>query len=357
MGIAARRFGKEKDRGERVMKALLIGLTPPLEGGSQRHIYELSERIECDVLTQKGSICNNKIEIKYAGHIMFSLAVYLWTLRLMFCHKKYDIIHIHDNTLYFLTLNPILNFRYKFIITVHGLKGFKFYDYFWWPFSLALSFADKVISVNKEDQNLLTPQIKFYNLKINIPNTYIPNGVDLSIYKDINPQIDNKIVYIGRIHKQKGIDLLLKAKPERIKLEIIGDTDNTYAKELMKSFNSGEIIWRGCLTDRAEIVRSLKSATVIVLPSRWEGLPLTLFESLASERPVIVSDIPAFRSVCTNNEVLFFSDDNADDLKQKIFKVLNDNNFALELGKRGKILAEGYDWNAIVEKTKSVYNG
>jgi hypothetical protein len=42
----------------------MIGLTPPLEGGSERHIYEFSSRINnCEVLTQKGSICKRKIEI------------------------------------------------------------------------------------------------------------------------------------------------------------------------------------------------------------------------------------------------------------------------------------------------------
>jgi len=323
----------------------MIGLTPPLEGGSQRHIYELSKRIDCDVLTQKGSICDNKIEVNPSGHIMFALAVYLWTIRLMFGKKKYDIIHIHENILYFLA--PILCMRYKIIITAHGLKGFKFYDWniLWIFFGLALEYSDVIITVNTADQYLL----RAYKNVI-----YIPNGVDLSLYSNKKYPVENKIIYIGRIHQQKGIDILLKALPEDIQLDIIGDDNNEYAA-MLKCHNK-KITWLGSIEDRNEIVKRLMSAYMIVLPSRWEGLPLTLFESLASGRPVIVSDIPAFKSVVTdNNNAVFFESENEKDLNLKIFKLIDNSIFADEIGKEGKKLAEQYDWNMIAEKTKEIY--
>lgn len=46
----------------------MVGLTPPLEGGSERHIYEISSRLKnCTVFTQAGSICKEKIEIPLIG--------------------------------------------------------------------------------------------------------------------------------------------------------------------------------------------------------------------------------------------------------------------------------------------------
>ena len=50
-------------RKQKMNRILMIGLTPGIEGGSQRHIYEISSRINCKVLTQRRSICKNKIEI------------------------------------------------------------------------------------------------------------------------------------------------------------------------------------------------------------------------------------------------------------------------------------------------------
>ena len=59
------------------------------------------------------------------------------------------------------------------------------------------------------------------------------------------------------------------------------------------------------------------STYCIALPSLWEGLPLVLFEALASNRPVIVSDIKAFKSVISDEAIFFRSEDHID-LAKKI---------------------------------------
>ena len=114
------------------MKILMIGLTPPEEGGSQRQIYELSSRIKSTtILTQKGSSCKNKIELPVIKksillrNLSFFAICLLYSFKLLFLKKQYDLIHIHENVLYFIA--PILRIRYKIIITVHGIKGFKFH--------------------------------------------------------------------------------------------------------------------------------------------------------------------------------------------------------------------------------------
>jgi glycosyltransferase involved in cell wall biosynthesis len=339
----------------------MIGLTSPLEGGAERHVYEVSSRLNtCTVLTQKGSICERKIEVPiiqksvFLRVFSFSILAFFYSLYLSFKFKKeYDLIHTHPNLLYFLA--PILKLRYNVVVTVHGIKGFKFYDkkFLWFFFKNALKFADKIITVNKEDEKELK---RYFGKKV----VYIPNGVDLSIYNKINPKIEKKITFIGRIHEQKGIVYLLEAfsalnknYPE-FKLEIIGEL-NSYAETLKKSFKNKNIIWRGSIKDRKEIVKSLKSAYCIALPSLWEGLPLTLFESLASERPVIVSDIPAFKSVI-KNEALFFRNKNSNDLKSKIIGLIKNKSKAKSLGQKGSKLAEKYDWKVITKRTLEVYN-
>ena len=329
------------------MRTLMIALTPPMEGGSQWHVHELSKRIKCNVLRQKYELSSI-----FLTNIFFAFGVYCWSLRLLFGKKRYDIIHIHDNLNYFLApLLMLFSYKYKTIISVHGMSGFKFYDnkFLWFLFKNALKHANKLIAVNLEDKKRLEDE-GFKDI------TYIPNGVDTSIYKNINPKIEKKITFIGRVHEQKGIIYLLKAFKSiktDYKLEIIGDTDNDYATRLMLEYDCENIIWRGSIKDRKEIVRSLKSAQCIVLPSVFEGLPLTLFEALASGRPVIVSDIPAFKSII-KDEALFFKSKNAGDLSKKI-KYLLDNKTSF--GQKGKELAKNYDWNIIAKQTMEVYNG
>ncbi|MFA6023172.1 MAG: glycosyltransferase family 4 protein [Candidatus Pacearchaeota archaeon] len=338
---------------------LMIGLTPPLEGGSERHIYEISSRIsEAVVLTQEGSICKNKIELRvskksvFIRNITFLISSFFYSFILLFTFKKkYNIIHIHENLLYILA--PFLRIRYKVIVTVHGIKGFKFHDnkYLWFFFRQFLKFPHQLIAVNLEDKETL---LKYFD---NV--SYVPNGVDLSLYNSKTGKIENKIEFIGRIHEQKGIIYLLEAFQEiskkfpQFKLEIIGEV-NDYAKELQLKFKNKNILWRGYLSDRKEIVKSLKSAYCITLPSLWEGLPLTLFESLASSRPLIISDIPAFKSVI-KDEAVFFKSKDSKDLADKILLIIKNKKLAETYALKGKNLSKSYDWNNIARQTIDLY--
>ena len=47
---------------------------------------------------------------------------------------------------------------------------------------------------------------------------------------------------------------------------------------------------------------------------------------------------------------------NVEDLKEKIYKLINHPELAYELGKQGHRLSEYYDWNNIAIKTMKVYN-
>jgi len=344
-------------------KVLMIGITPPIEGGSERHIAELCSRVEnCDVLTQQGSSAMYSIELPIPKkptrirNLFFAWFVKIYTLYLLLkFNKEYDIIHIHENLLYFLV--PWLRLRYKVIVTVHGIKGFKFYDkkILWMFFKTALKSANKIIAVNREDEKFLGKE--FGKKKV----VYIPNGVDLEVYKKIKTKkIENKIVFIGRIHKQKGIKYLLNAFIEinkrypNFKLEIIGKLNN-YAYKLKNQYNHKDIIWKGYIEDKEKIVKQLKSAFCIVLPSLWEGLPLTLLESLASSRPVIVSDIPAYKSII-KNEAIFFKVKDIRDLKNKIKELIDNKKKADKIGKKGEKMSINYDWNNIAKKLDKVYN-
>jgi glycosyltransferase involved in cell wall biosynthesis len=214
-----------------------------------------------------------------------------------------------------------------------------------------LKAANRIIAVSLADKRLLSKELK--NVE------YVPNGVDLSFYKNLKAKVEKKITFIGRIHEQKGIIYLLEAfekikdKYPGYKLEIIGEV-NDYAKQLIKKFPDRRIIWRGFISNRREIAKSLKSSYCIVLPSLWEGLPLTLFESLASSRPLIVSDIDAFKDV-VSKEVLFVKTRNSKDLAEKMSYLIEDMAEAYDLGKLGEKTSRKYDWKSITNKFEEIY--
>ena len=140
----------------------------------------------------------------------------------------------------------------------------------------------------------------------------IRNGVDLASFTPAAEQtraaardrlgIDRETpltVCLGRITRQKGQDVLLTAWPQvrrhcpAAQLCIIGDGD------LLPTL-------RSCAPPGVRFVPSVTdprpwyaAADVVVLPSRWEGLSLTLLEALASGCSVVVSDIPGLAEAIT----------------------------------------------------------
>jgi glycosyltransferase involved in cell wall biosynthesis len=94
-------------------------------------------------------------------------------------------------------------------------------------------------------------------------------------------------VFVGRLTRQKGQDVLLTAWPQvrercpRAWLALVGDGD-------LPLLAAPNVLLAGGVED----VRPwLTAADVVVLPSRWEGLSLTALEALAVGRSLVVSDI------------------------------------------------------------------
>lgn len=123
----------------------------------------------------------------------------------------------------------------------------------------------------------------------------IPNGVDLDLIKKIRANRERwKIVYVGRLNPHKKVEWLIKAfrmlkreYPEA-KLEIIGDGPmyKEYVKYVHKN-HLKDVVFKGRVEDE-EIIRSLKSSRVYVLPSIREGQSITTLEAMASGTPQIV---------------------------------------------------------------------
>ncbi len=106
-------------------------------------------------------------------------------------------------------------------------------------------------------------------------------------------------VCIGRVTRQKGQDVLLAAWPQvwrrrpTAQLCIVGDGS---LLPTLRGWAPPGVRFVASVTDPRPWYAA---ADVVVLPSRWEGLSLTLLEALASGCPVVVSDIPGLADAVT----------------------------------------------------------
>ncbi|MFO1092136.1 MAG: glycosyltransferase [Planctomycetaceae bacterium] len=139
--------------------------------------------------------------------------------------------------------------------------------------------------------------------------TVIPNGVEVGKFQGARPipnaelgaPPDTKwMIAVGRLHPQKGHRLLIEAVAPLLKphadwrLMIVGE--GPLRGELQKQIDE-----LGCrdrivlLGFRDDVPRLLKSASLFVLPSLWEGQPNVVSEAMAAHLPVIATDVEGVR--------------------------------------------------------------
>jgi len=146
------------------------------------------------------------------------------------------------------------------------------------------------------------------------------SGVDTSRFLPLpEPSGPVTIAFVGRLLEDKGIRTLvtahrlLRAKGSDIQLLIAGTPDpanpaSITEQEAMSWNKEPGISWLGHVKDISGL---WKRAHLAVLPSRREGLPLSLLEAAASQRAMIASDVPGCREIVVHEQtgLLFPADD------------------------------------------------
>jgi len=140
----------------------------------------------------------------------------------------------------------------------------------------------------------------------------LPNGVDVDTYSPATPEarhalrrsvfgiesLDHVVVgMVGRLWVQKNPQCFVRAAIQvaaqrpRVSFFMIGDGE--FRHELEAAIRaSGQADRIRILGWRSDVPELLKALDLMVLPSRWEGMPLAVLEAMSSAVPVIASDIP-----------------------------------------------------------------
>jgi glycosyltransferase involved in cell wall biosynthesis len=214
---------------------------------------------------------------------------------------KMDIIHIH--AIGPALLSPVAKLLgLKVVVTHHGE------DYNrakWGAFSkavlrlgerLGIKFADHVIAVAPSLGARL--QRSFPNAKNRI--SYIPNGAPYlpdasgNTLGKFSLVAGGYILAVGRLVPEKGLHDLVEAHAESgdsRRLVIVGSTDHpsNYARNLIKKA-SDRVIFTGML-DRGSVRELFENASLFVMPSYHEGLPIAALEAGSCSAPMLLSDI------------------------------------------------------------------
>ena len=174
--------------------------------------------------------------------------------------------------------------------------------------------ASSVLQFGSEDEKTAAVKLGFKNPGVVIPNGISPEEVaqlpEHGTIRQLHPQLGNDpyILFLGRLHEQKGIDLLLKAfaiasaQVPDAKLLIAGP-DYGRSKSIRQQVQDDGLTHRTLMIGPVygqEKLAALRDAVCFCLPSRHEGFSLAILEALACGTPVVISPECHFPQVASS---------------------------------------------------------
>ncbi len=142
----------------------------------------------------------------------------------------------------------------------------------------------------------------------------IPNGIDLDSFSEIASPTASELhfdtippllTFIGRLHVQKGVDLLvnnaqsiLQACPEH-HIAIVGDgpCKQDMQRRIRNNGLEHRVHFYGYRADAAGI---LKASQLLLFPSRWEGMPNVVIEAMAAKKTIVACPADGVRSLLSH---------------------------------------------------------
>ena len=149
--------------------------------------------------------------------------------------------------------------------------------------------------------------------------------------------------------------LILKER-KNIAFVICGPDEGMKEKVKEMIGNEKKIILLEPIRDRAEVAKLYHSADVYVLPSYREGLPLTLFEAMASGLPIVASPVNGVPFELENGKNGFLVPYGENEkFKEKILEILDNKKLSRQISGNNLKKAKQYNWDIISKKIMKIY--
>ena len=294
-----------------------------------------------------------------------------------FCKReKIDIIHTHSSKAGI--LGRWAARLAKVPVTIHTIHG--------WGFAPGQNFLKRRLFIFLErstasitDRLIAVSQA---NIETGIKNrigrrenyTIVRSGIKPSRFQNAEVKIAEKKKELGLEEDTKVVAMIAPFKPQKAPLDfvkiasrvnmqkpetqflLIGDGKlRPEIERLIKQFNlETKVILTGW---RRDIPQILKVMDILVLTSRWEGLPRVFPEAMASELPIVATKVdgaPEAIEEGVNGFLVSVGDTRS--MAEKIISLLDNPEMAEEMGRKGreKVFPE-FDIDLMVEKINDLY--
>lgn len=289
--------------------------------------------------------------------------------------EKPQIVHTHTSKAGL--LGRLAAFVAKTPIIIHTPHGHIFYGYFGRVTSyffvlverLLAKITDKIISLTNQEELdhvrfKIAPSEKFIS---------IHSGVDIQRFISAKSGRDGLkesfgimpqslvVGTVGRLVPIKGHKYLIEAAPKILKevpgvrFVLVGDGNlRPKLQRLTHTLNIQDAFL--FLHWRSDIPKIINMFDLFALPSLNEGMGKVLVEAMAAGKPIVASDTGGIPDLVTHGyNGLLVPPGNPSRLAEAIVTLLKDSNRRQEIGKNGKLLAQRYSLESMVEKIETLY--
>ncbi|UUX92233.1 glycosyltransferase family 4 protein [Methanoplanus endosymbiosus] len=291
--------------------------------------------------------------------------------------QQFDIIHLHNFRSYQnnLVCHYAIKYNIPYVLQPHGSlpriiekQGLKrIYDHLWG--NNILENSSKIIAVSNTEAD------QFRDIGRSNENIIvIPNGLNINSFNDLPPigqfkkeyNIKEKhvVLYVGRIHKLKGIGFLIRTFSSFVRewgddiVLIIAGADDGYTVTLEDLVKQLDLMNKVRFIGHISLVGALyQDADVLVYPSTYEIFGLVPFEALLCGTPVIVTDDCGCGELIKEAECGYTVHcGDVDDLSETLRYTIEHPDIDREMVNAGRhYIEEHLVWEKIVKHVEAMY--
>ncbi|MDA1015001.1 MAG: glycosyltransferase family 4 protein [Planctomycetota bacterium] len=284
-------------------------------------------------------------------------------LKRYFVEQRFAVVHTHSSKPGI--VGRLAASRAGVPLVVHHVQGFAFHEFSsrrkTWLFSRAEKWAgrhsDKVVFVNDEERRTAVEQ------------GWLPAEKTVTIYNGVNldeldagrhaesrarfrarhqlAEHDVAVVVLGRLDLQKQSMIVPKIAREletlqpdpnwRILMAGEGELHQQLRQELAASGLGNRVSLIGW---QEQPVEAVMGSDIVMLPSLWEGLPLSLLEAHAAGKPTVASDVKGNREVVTSRTGFLCSPRDPENYALALSRLISDAALRARLGIAARSRAE-----------------
>ena len=260
-------------------------------------------------------------------------------------------VHKHYNGAILLSLSGLSPLFYNCnILTIHDISyllrprsySWLYCTYYRIMTPLCARRARKILTVSQFSKDELVFYLRIEPDKIQV----VYNAVRK---KDVLPQEEghNYLLAVASYAPRKNLKRLMQAyctmnNPD-FNLYLAGGINAVYADAELAQFKDKKgVHLLGYVQDK-DLAQLYRNATAFINPSLYEGFGIPNVEAMQQDCPLIVSDIPAFKEVCSD-AALYFNPLDISDMQTKIQEIMHNESLRQKLREAGKQQAAKFSW-------------